>query len=189
MARERGSAPERARGAAPGGDDIGGVSLEAPKLTRTSALEPVWDWELGPISPSIPPCRTPSVFHYKTMHCASLFEVCRRPAFFAGLLATAFSASAQLPQPKLFTVFPPGARSGTSVDVAVTGAELDELQLRFNHPGITTKALAAANGRAVPGHGVSGQRTPRLPPGPLREGHLSVSESSRSPHGPPTADD
>jgi hypothetical protein len=64
---------------------------------------------------------------------------------FAAMFVVALTASAQLPQPKLFTVFPPGAKSGTSVDVAVTGAELDELQLRFNHPGITAKALAAAN--------------------------------------------
>ena len=83
------------------------------------------------------------------MHCASQFEVCRRTAFLAGLLATVFTASAQLPQPKLFTIFPPGAKSGTSADVAVTGAELDEIQLRFNHPGITAKALAAANSFAV----------------------------------------
>ena len=83
------------------------------------------------------------------MHCASQFEVCRRTAFLAGLLATVFTASAQLPQPKLFPIFPPGAKSGTSADVAVTGAELDEIQLRFNHPGITAKALAAANSFAV----------------------------------------
>ncbi|MFM8471248.1 MAG: hypothetical protein ACKODH_15025 [Limisphaerales bacterium] len=64
---------------------------------------------------------------------------------FAALFAAAFTASAQLPQPKLFTVFPPGAKSGTSVAVAVTGAELDEIQLRFNHPGLTAKALTNAN--------------------------------------------
>lgn len=63
----------------------------------------------------------------------------------AVLLASALVASAQLPQPKLHTVFPPGAKSGSTVDVAATGAEMDEAQLRFNHPGITAKALAAAN--------------------------------------------
>jgi hypothetical protein len=67
----------------------------------------------------------------------------------SALLASAFAASAQLPQPKLFTVFPPGAKTGSAVDVAVTGAELDEAQLRFNHPGITAKALAAANQFAI----------------------------------------
>lgn len=67
----------------------------------------------------------------------------------AALFASALAASAQLPQPKLFTVFPPGAKSGSAVDVAVTGAELDEAQLRFNHPGIAAKALAGANKFAI----------------------------------------
>lgn len=82
------------------------------------------------------------------MHRAQLTELRRRLTHAAvsfALLAAACTAVAQLPQPKLHTVFPPGAKAGTSVDVTVTGAELDELQLRFNHPGITAKALAAAN--------------------------------------------
>lgn len=83
------------------------------------------------------------------MYRALSFELRRRLAaqslLAAALLASALAASAQLPQPKLFTVFPPGAKTGSAVDVAVTGAELDEAQLRFNHPGITAKALAAAN--------------------------------------------
>ncbi len=66
-----------------------------------------------------------------------------------GLLALGLAARAQLPQPKLFTVFPPGAKAGSTVDVAATGAELDEIQLRFTHPGITAKALAAANSFSV----------------------------------------
>ena len=72
-----------------------------------------------------------------------------RPLLTAALLASTLAASAQLPQPKLFTVFPPGAKSGSAVDVTVTGAELDEAQLRFNHPGITAKALAAASKYAI----------------------------------------
>lgn len=66
-----------------------------------------------------------------------------------GWLLLAVGASAQLPQPKLHTVFPPGAKVGTSVDVTVTGVELDDIQLRFSHPGITAKALAKANNFAV----------------------------------------
>lgn len=87
------------------------------------------------------------------MYRALSFEFRRRltaRTFLAtALLASALTASAQLPQPKLFTVFPPGAKTGSSVDVAVTGAELDEIQLRFTHPGITAKALAAANQFAI----------------------------------------
>ncbi|PAW80677.1 MAG: hypothetical protein B9S33_18015 [Pedosphaera sp. Tous-C6FEB] len=71
--------------------------------------------------------------------------VAAHSALTAAWLASALVASAQLPQPKLHTVFPPGAKLGGAVDVAVTGVELDEAQLRFNHPGITAKALAAAN--------------------------------------------
>ena len=87
------------------------------------------------------------------MYRALSFELRRRGTakslLAAALFASALAASAQLPQPKLFTVFPPGAKTGASVDVAVTGAELDEAQLRFNHPGITAKALAAANKFAI----------------------------------------
>jgi len=87
------------------------------------------------------------------MYRALSFELRRRVTaqslLAAVLLASALAASAQLPQPKLFTVFPPGAKSGSTVEVAVTGAELDEVQLRFNHPGITAKALAAANQFAI----------------------------------------
>jgi hypothetical protein len=87
------------------------------------------------------------------MHRASLFHDCRpRTAIFftaAVWLTLAIGARAQLPQPKLHTIFPPGAKTGTSVDVTVTGAELDDIQLRFTHPGITAKALAKANDFAV----------------------------------------
>ena len=76
-------------------------------------------------------------------------RVTARTLLTVALLASALAASAQLPQPKLHTVFPPGAKLGSTVDVAVTGVELDEAQLRFNHPGITAKALAAANQFAI----------------------------------------
>ncbi len=58
---------------------------------------------------------------------------------FTLLLASASTASAQLPQTRVYAVFPPGAQSGTSVDVVVTsGADLEELsKLLFSHPGIT----------------------------------------------------
>ena len=80
---------------------------------------------------------------------SSCCRVTRRFSALAVLFALALTASAQLPQPKLFTVFPPGAKAGSTVDVAATGAELDEIQLRFTHPGITAKALAAANNFSV----------------------------------------
>ena len=83
------------------------------------------------------------------MHRVSSLSGCRQVTAkllsVAGLFAFALNASAQLPQPKLHTVFPPGAKIGSTVEVAVTGAELDDVQLRFTHPGITVKALANAD--------------------------------------------
>ncbi len=76
------------------------------------------------------------------------FEL-RRLVVASAVLIAALTAPAQLPQPKLFSVFPPGAKTGSTVDAAVTGTELDEIQLRFTHPGITAKALAAANQFAI----------------------------------------
>jgi len=48
-------------------------------------------------------------------------------------------AQAQLPQTRLYSVSPLGAKVGTTLDVnAASGADLDELsQIHFNHPGIT----------------------------------------------------
>jgi hypothetical protein len=55
------------------------------------------------------------------------------------VLACAATAHAQLPQAKLFAVFPPGAQSGQTQDVTVaSGEDIDELsKLHFTHPGIT----------------------------------------------------
>lgn len=42
-----------------------------------------------------------------------------------------------LPSPRVNTAFPPGAKAGTSAEVSVTGADLDEpTGLYFSHPGI-----------------------------------------------------
>ena len=54
----------------------------------------------------------------------------------AGLFFTT-SVWAQLPNPTLTEVFPPGAAVGASQTVTVTGRDLDEgSQLLFSHPGI-----------------------------------------------------
>src|SRR5947207_86836 len=59
-------------------------------------------------------------------------------ALAAGLFFTASGALAQLPGTQLTTVFPPGGKQGTSVDVKITGVDLDELErLFFSHPGLT----------------------------------------------------
>jgi hypothetical protein len=47
-------------------------------------------------------------------------------------------ALAQLPVARLYSVFPPGAKLGTSVDVTISGEDLEKAAaLHFSHPGIT----------------------------------------------------
>lgn len=54
------------------------------------------------------------------------------------ILLLAAVARADLPSPRLDRVFPLGAGAGSSVDVEIAGADLDEPKaLRFDHPGIT----------------------------------------------------
>lgn len=64
------------------------------------------------------------------------------------------SAQAQLPQTRLYAVFPPGGQVGSTFDLAVTrGDDLDELrQLTFSHPGITAvqKTTTTTNGKTEP---------------------------------------
>ena len=63
------------------------------------------------------------------------------------------SAFAQLPQAKLFSVFPPGAQVGVATEVAISnGVEMDEAnRLIFNHAGITAaQKVTEANGVKTP---------------------------------------
>ena len=56
-------------------------------------------------------------------------------------------ASAQLPQARIYAIFPQGAQAGQSVDVSVTnGIDLEELSaMMFSHPGITAEHISASN--------------------------------------------
>jgi len=50
----------------------------------------------------------------------------------------------ELPAIQLSTVFPPGGKAGSEVEVGITGAELEETSaMRFSHPGITAKLKTA----------------------------------------------
>ena len=58
--------------------------------------------------------------------------------FVALVLVSALTANAQLPSAKLLTVFPPGAKSSSTVEVIVSGQDLEGAkELRFSHAGIT----------------------------------------------------
>ena len=67
------------------------------------------------------------------------------------------SFAVELPVIRLDTVFPPGGKAGTEVEVGITGADLDEASaLHFSHPGIT--ASPKAKGFIV-------KIAPEVPPG------------------------
>ncbi len=79
------------------------------------------------------------------------------------------SASAQLPQNRLYALFPAGGQAGTKLDVTITNsADADEVQgLHFSQPGITAvQKTQIVNGRREP---VANQFTVKIdkdvPPG------------------------
>ncbi|TCO92832.1 hypothetical protein EV701_105109 [Chthoniobacter flavus] len=58
----------------------------------------------------------------------------------AACLLAAHSFAVELPVIRLDTVFPPGGKVGSDVEVAITGADLDEAkELHFSNPGITAE--------------------------------------------------
>ena len=73
-------------------------------------------------------------------------------AFFLAVLVGQGSLLAELPLARLLTVFPPGGKIGSQVEVTLTGADLDEAnQLHFSHTGITAKQkLGETNGLPEP---------------------------------------
>src|SRR6476620_5750306 len=57
-------------------------------------------------------------------------------AFAAALLGCS-AAFAQLPTTQLTSVFPPGGKQGTTVEVTIAGNDIDDVeQLIFNHAGL-----------------------------------------------------
>jgi hypothetical protein len=60
-------------------------------------------------------------------------------------------AGSNLPNPRLFTVMPPGAKAGTTVEVTFTGTDLEEPQgLVFSHPGIKAEPVVPPEPAADP---------------------------------------
>src|SRR5687768_15375359 len=54
-----------------------------------------------------------------------------------GALAVCGSALAQLPATQLTSVFPPGGKQGTTVELTIGGNDMDDLErLTFSHPGL-----------------------------------------------------
>ncbi|MCH8045756.1 MAG: PPC domain-containing protein [Planctomycetes bacterium] len=83
------------------------------------------------------------------------------------LVLLAGPALAQLPQTKLKSVYPPGGKQGSKVDVALAGSDFEEVfKLQFSHPGITAVSKMTAGEKPTP---ISGQFTvsiaANVPPG------------------------
>ena len=70
-----------------------------------------------------------------------------------GFLAAALtvSASAQLPQIRITSVYPAGAQQGTTADVTVSvGTDIDEAtELLFSHPGLKATPRKDGNGNPL----------------------------------------
>jgi hypothetical protein len=68
----------------------------------------------------------------------------------AALVALAVSrARAQLPSAELVSVSPPGGKVGTTLDVTLNGADLDDARaLLFSNAGITAVQKTSADGQA-----------------------------------------
>ena len=75
------------------------------------------------------------------------FEVSRLAVMMTLIAAAGIGAAfAQLPLARLHTVFPPGGRAGSTVEVAVAGVDLDDAtRLHFSHAGITSAPAKDAN--------------------------------------------
>lgn len=63
-----------------------------------------------------------------------------RSASLLALLLLTSAVRADLPSPRLDRIAPPGAAAGTTVEIEVAGADIEEAtKLIFDHPGITAK--------------------------------------------------
>src|SRR3954471_9805045 len=80
-------------------------------------------------------------------------------------LGLAVSLRADLPAARLTSVFPPGARIGTTVEVTIGGDDLDDLaDLRFSNPGIFARPATDAAGKVQPNRYIVAVG-PNVPPG------------------------
>src|SRR4051812_28846656 len=104
-----------------------------------------------------------------------------------GLLSLlAASAQAQLPQTRLYAVFPPGIQIGATTEVTVTGGEdIDELKaLHFTHPGLSAvQKMQTVDGQQKPVDNVFVvSAASNLPPGVyevVAEGRFGASNPRR----------
>ncbi len=81
-----------------------------------------------------------------------------RCAIFIGAFALCPPARAQLPTTQLTSVFPPGGKQGTSVELTLAGADLDDCsRLLFSHSGITAQPKITSATSLEPARPVANQ--------------------------------
>ncbi|MDX1948736.1 MAG: PPC domain-containing protein [Pirellulaceae bacterium] len=68
-------------------------------------------------------------------------KINRPIATFAFLLALATIAHAELPSPRFDRINPLGGAAGTTIEVQLSGSDIDEPRLVFDHPGITARPV------------------------------------------------
>ncbi len=119
-----------------------------------------------------------------TIDIRKLFRDWSLAAFFA--ITSSAIAVAELPQARLYWVYPPGGKQGTVTEVTIGGNDLDEVnRLVFTHPGITAVPKVSPlrafekEPRAVPNQFVVSIATD-VPPGIYEaraSGHYGLSTS------------
>jgi hypothetical protein len=68
----------------------------------------------------------------------------RAVLFGAIVLAAPWALMAQLSNPRLLSIFPPGGKSGTEVEPTISGQDLERAsELRFSHSGLTTTVIGS----------------------------------------------
>src|SRR5262245_34622769 len=109
---------------------------------------PAWPNKLGRFLSFFPPLQERTVMKHGCFQFTAI----------VALLCISPAVHAQLPVTQLTSVFPPGAKEGTSADVTLAGTDLDEVgQLVFNHPGITASPIMAAATKLEPERPLPGQ--------------------------------
>ena len=95
----------------------------------------------------------------------SRIRLCAAVVLFATASAHAQQPQPGLPAPRLDTIFPMGAKAGTTVaDLGLTGANLDDAEsLIFNHPGIKAEIVTPAEPKVDP-------KEPKKAPPPPKKG-------------------
>lgn len=82
--------------------------------------------------------------------CRSLSRIVAALCLLAGTAALAQQPQNYLPQPRITSAFPTGAKAGSSSEVTITGTDLDDAEgLVFSHPGIQSELIVPPEPKAV----------------------------------------